>query len=100
MALNASPGLSPDAAGEAEKDQSQWPPTSARITGSDEESTPATRPERALQKWNEPKISTYRFFVTLYSFIIMGMNSAALGVRFCNPNIVLPLDSQLSLSIR
>jgi hypothetical protein len=34
-----------------------------------------------LEQWNEPRINAYRFFATLYSFIIMGMNDAASGVR-------------------
>jgi hypothetical protein len=34
----------------------------------------------SLERWNEPRINMYRYFTTLYSFIIMGMNDAATGV--------------------
>lgn len=40
----------------------------------------APRPE-PLTRWNENKTTTFRFFITLYSFIIMGMNDGAIGVR-------------------
>jgi hypothetical protein len=33
-----------------------------------------------LDKWNEPRGNMYRYFATIYSFIIMGMNDAASGV--------------------
>jgi hypothetical protein len=36
--------------------------------------------EPALQRWNATKLSKFRFLVTLYCFIIMGMNDAAVGV--------------------
>lgn len=36
--------------------------------------------EAALEKWNDPKVNACRFFVTLYCFIIMGMNDGAIGV--------------------
>jgi hypothetical protein len=36
--------------------------------------------EPALQKWNEPRVNMLRFFTTLYSFIILGMNDGAIGV--------------------
>lgn len=32
------------------------------------------------ERWNGTRINTYRFFVTCWSFIIMGMNDAAVGV--------------------
>jgi hypothetical protein len=32
------------------------------------------------ERWNYPQINAYRFAVTLYSFIIMGMNDAVIGV--------------------
>lgn len=32
-----------------------------------------------LQKWNEPRTNMIRFFSTLYSFILMGMNDGAIG---------------------
>jgi hypothetical protein len=34
----------------------------------------------ALERWNEPRANAYRFAVTLYCFIILGMNDASLGV--------------------
>lgn len=34
-----------------------------------------------LRRWNESKTTTFRFFFTLYAFIIMGMNDGAIGVR-------------------
>lgn len=34
-----------------------------------------------IQRWNSPRINICRFFSTLYSFVIMGMNDAAFGVR-------------------
>jgi len=39
-------------------------------------------PDRAkeLERWNEPRSNLFRFLVTLYSFIIMGMNDGAVGV--------------------
>lgn len=36
--------------------------------------------EPALQKWNESRVNMLRFFTTLYSFIILGMNDGAIGV--------------------
>lgn len=50
----------------------------------DEETVPDSRPETVLEKWNESPLNIYRFFTTLYSFIIMGMNDAALGVSTGN----------------
>lgn len=44
-----------------------------------------------LERWNEPRGNIYRYFATLYSFIIMGMNDAATGV-----SIPGPLDSPTS----
>ena len=35
---------------------------------------------RPLEQWNKPRINLYRYFASLYSFIIMGMNDAAYGV--------------------
>jgi hypothetical protein len=32
------------------------------------------------EQWNTPRINIYRYFATIYSFIIMGMNDAAYGV--------------------
>lgn len=36
--------------------------------------------EETRERWNGTRINTYRFFVTCWSFIIMGMNDAAVGV--------------------
>lgn len=40
-------------------------------------SSPSPTP---LDKWNEPSGNMYRYFATIYSFIVMGMNDAASGV--------------------
>ena len=48
---------------EGEKSASRLPPESATIG-----------------RWNESRINMYRFFVTLYSFVVMGMNDGAVGV--------------------
>jgi CO dehydrogenase/acetyl-CoA synthase alpha subunit len=34
-----------------------------------------------LEQWNKTKVDVYRYLAALYSFIIMGMNDAAYGVR-------------------
>lgn len=39
-----------------------------------------TPPEETLERWNGTRVNTFRFFVALWSFIIMGMNDAAIGV--------------------
>ena len=44
-------------------------------------SPPISPPPERLQKWNESKTTMFRFFFTLYSFIIMGMNDGAFGVN-------------------
>lgn len=36
-------------------------------------------PKPSLERWNEPRTNLYRFLVTNYSFIIMGMNDSCLG---------------------
>ncbi|OAA59676.1 tRNA wybutosine-synthesizing protein [Niveomyces insectorum RCEF 264] len=41
--------------------------------------TPPPPPEAPLQRWNESRTNVFRFFVTLFSFVIMGMNDAAVG---------------------
>ena len=38
--------------------------------------------EPKLEIWNKPRINMWRYFATLYTFIIMGMNDAAYGVSF------------------
>ncbi|CAK7238956.1 MAG: hypothetical protein STHCBS139747_000377 [Sporothrix thermara] len=45
-------------------------------------SPPISPPPERLQKWNESKTTMFRFFFTLYSFIIMGMNDGAFGYIF------------------
>jgi hypothetical protein len=35
----------------------------------------------ALEKWNQPQINVYRTFATFFSFLVMGANDAAYGVR-------------------
>ncbi|KAK6064816.1 major facilitator superfamily transporter [Seiridium cupressi] len=40
---------------------------------------PEQRPKPSLERWNQPRINTYRFIVTNYSFIVMGMNDACVG---------------------
>jgi hypothetical protein len=42
---------------------------------------PSPKEEAVLQKWNSPRINAWRFLVTLYSFIILGMNDGTVGVR-------------------
>lgn len=42
---------------------------------------PASPPPEQLQRWNESRTTMFRFFFTLYSFTIMGMNDGAVGVR-------------------
>lgn len=46
----------------------------------DDEAIPESRQEIPLQKWNEPRVNIFRFFATLYSFIILGMNDGVMGV--------------------
>lgn len=33
-----------------------------------------------LERWNNPRVNSYRFYATNLSFLIMGMNDASLGV--------------------
>lgn len=58
----------------------QSPQSDSRATG-DEEAAPAALPGKPLERWNETPINTFRYLTTLFSFIIMGMNDAATGVR-------------------
>ena len=44
------------------------------------ESHVAETPE--LEVWNKPRINQYRYFATLITFIVMGMNDAAYGVSY------------------
>ncbi|EFW98743.1 tRNA wybutosine-synthesizing protein [Grosmannia clavigera kw1407] len=55
---------------------------SAVSTSKDEEAhlpDPESREEKPLQRWNDPKLNMFRYFSTLYSFVVMGMNDAAVG---------------------
>lgn len=36
----------------------------------------------ALQRWNTPRINTFRYLSTLFSFVVMGMNDGAYGVCY------------------
>jgi hypothetical protein len=46
----------------------------------DNEASPEEdKPRRALERWNRPRSNAYRFLVTNYSFIVMGMNDGAVG---------------------
>lgn len=48
----------------------------------DEESGTRSPPTSdGLQRWNETTANMFRFFSTLYSFILMGMTDGAVGVR-------------------
>ena len=40
---------------------------------------PPTTSAPQLQRWNSPRINTWRCFATFYSFIILGANDAAYG---------------------
>lgn len=47
----------------------------------DEESgKPSPQPAPALQRWNESAVNMFRFFATIYCFILMGMTDGAVGV--------------------
>ena len=54
-------------------------PSVGDTTDENGDSEPPNQP--AKQKWNNPRANIYRFSTTLYSFIIMGMNDGATGVR-------------------
>ncbi|KAK3905622.1 major facilitator superfamily domain-containing protein [Staphylotrichum tortipilum] len=49
----------------------------------DEESgtapSPSPQPGKELQRWNESGLNMFRFFSTIYSFILMGMTDGAVG---------------------
>jgi hypothetical protein len=47
----------------------------------DEESgVPTPPPARELERWNETGVNVFRFFSTIYCFILMGMMDGAIGV--------------------
>jgi hypothetical protein len=60
---------------DAEKGSNVLPTGANPSVGRDDAGGPAP-----LEKWNEPRINMWRFFATLFSFIIMGMNDGAIGV--------------------
>lgn len=53
--------------------------TDTKIEDQFEDPAPA-RDVQVLEMWNHPKINIYRYFATLYCFIVMGMGDAAYGV--------------------
>ena len=55
--------------------------------------------ETQLERWNEPRANAYRYFATLFAFIIMGMNDAAYGVGYPDFICCLPLLLLKSTSI-
>lgn len=46
----------------------------------DEENPPSTA-VNALQKWNYPRANMWRVFACFWSFLVVGMNDGAYGVR-------------------
>ncbi len=56
----------------------------------DEESgtPPCPPPVQELERWNETGVNVFRFFSTLYCFILMGMTDGAVGV--CLASFLLP----------
>jgi hypothetical protein len=44
-----------------------------------------------LEHWNSPRINSYRYYATNFSFLIMGMNDASPGVSYCLPSSSLEL---------
>jgi hypothetical protein len=47
----------------------------------DEESGTRSPPPVELQRWNQTSADVFRFFSTIYCFILMGMTDGAVGVR-------------------
>lgn len=45
----------------------------------DQDALPLGQPRPPLERWNVPRINAWRFVVTNYSFIVMGMNDACVG---------------------
>lgn len=43
----------------------------------------------ALERWNEPRINTWRFLATLLSFLMMGGNDGAFGVNKSYPVVII-----------
>jgi hypothetical protein len=46
----------------------------------DEESGTRSPPATELQRWNQTTADVFRFFSTIYCFILMGMTDGAVGV--------------------
>lgn len=65
-----------------EKSLSPSQPTLSAVSASrdDDVGLPDSSEEMPLQRWNESKTNMFRYFATLYSFTVMGMNDAAIGV--------------------
>lgn len=45
------------------------------------EAVPPESAVEALQRWNSPRINMYRVFSAYFSFLIIGLNDGAYGVR-------------------
>lgn len=53
----------------------------------DEESGAGSpQPDSKLQRWNDTPLNIFRYFTTIYCFILMGMTDGALGV--CLPSLI------------
>lgn len=44
------------------------------------EQNPGFPENNSLEQWNDPKINTYRYLSALFTFVVMGMNDAVVGV--------------------
>lgn len=45
-----------------------------------------TADEETVEKWNNPRINVYRFCAVSWSFVVIGMNDACIGVRPFSPS--------------
>jgi hypothetical protein len=59
------------------------------ISGGGEKGLKSPVTEIELEIWNKPRINMWRYFATLYTFVIMGMNDAAYGVSLVDLRIKL-----------
>lgn len=59
------------------------PGTEAKDENSGRENGPQNEATQELERWNESKTNIFRYLVTLYMFIAMGMSDAAYGVSSC-----------------
>ena len=81
-------GFPPASATEADKAALTLPPSHAPDEkGSAEVAEPHVSPgddgtdlTDGLERWNSPKVNTYRFCAANLSLLIMGMNDACIGV--------------------